>query len=363
MLVNILILNFMYQFWVHLSLAIDQLISRVTLSLILFLIATFYFGQIQIETDIVNFDKQKWLTNSKYRYEVVKSSEFPKIENMTKKEIISLLGQPNFNLNNKLTYCFDFPKENGKMQKCDCSFLTIDLNKNIPPKFRVAIIWTEPLISQNNLKNFSGTLIFKETNYYVKITREQTDTTINYYLLDINSEVAGSNFEITQIYFVKNELQEYDFIRFKFIKQNDSLFIYYNNPVEEKNIFKYIYPLNKRDTVKSCHNYIIRYDSVLYNALSYVKRIDECNENPEFANTYLKDSTISFKDYSFECYVIEQNYNYLRNQTLLRKRIFIDKKALVPIYEEEYTFSKRKARGIPIDKWVLTRQMKLIQIR
>jgi hypothetical protein len=315
------------------------------------------------EIDSTGFDKQKWLTSSNYRYEVVKGPAFPKIENMTKKEIISLLGQPNFDKKNKLTYCFDFIKENRKMEKCECSFLTIDLNKNIPSKYHVAIIWTEPLISQKSLKNFTGTLIFKETNYYQRLTREQTDTTINYYLFDKSSEGASSEIEITQIYFVKNDFQEYDFVKFKFIKQNDSLFIDYYNPLEEKNIFEYIYPLNKRDTVNSCHSYIISYDSTLNNALIYVKKIDECNKNPEFDNTYLKDTTISFKDYTFDCYVIEQNYNSIRNQTLLKKQIFIDKNALVPVYEEEYTFTKRKVRGIPIDKWVLTRQMKLIQVR
>lgn len=104
--------------------------------------STIVFGQKNLQTDNSNFDRQKWLTSSDYRYEIVKSEKFPTLETLTKKQIIKLLGQPNFKSKTELTYCFDIPKE--KNSKCEGSFLTINLSKNIPPKFRVTMIWVEP---------------------------------------------------------------------------------------------------------------------------------------------------------------------------------------------------------------------------
>lgn len=210
---------------------------------------------------------------------------------------------------------------------------------------------------QKTLKDFSGSLLFKETSYFERLSRECTDTTINYFSFDISKKNNSSEIEITNHYYLKNDFQEYKFMKFNFIKQHDSLLINYYNPIERKEVLKYIYPLNKCDTIEAC-GYRISYDSI-----STTKgEVDLCNNDPTFENTYLKDTIIKLKDYLFDCYVIEQNYNYFRNQTRIRKRIFIDKIALIPVYETEHSFAKRKTRGIPTNKWVLTKQMKLITI-
>ena len=210
---------------------------------------------------------------------------------------------------------------------------------------------------QKTLKDFSGSLLFKEINFYERLSREFTDTTINYFSYDVSKETSGYEIEITHYYSLKNDFEEYKYLKFKFIKQHDSLLINYYNPIEHKDVSKYMYPLNKRDTIDAC-GYRISHDSIS----KTINDINLCNNDPIFENIYLKDTIMKFKDYLFDCYVIEQNYNYHRNQMRIRKKVFIDKMALIPMYEIEHTFAKRRNRGIPTDKWILTKQMKLLTV-
>ncbi len=174
--------------------------------------------------------------------------------------------------------------------------------------------------------------------------------------------VESIKIEIQQVYFVKNESREYFFVKFKFIKRHDSLFLSYRDPLQNKDMSEYIYPINKRDTVDNRVGYKMCFDSVLNADHNYRKEFNDCDDSPSFANTYLKDTTITFKEYKFDCYIIEQNYNYFRNQMRLKKRVFIDKISLIPVYEDEKVFAKRKGRRVPMNKWVLTKQMKLITV-
>jgi hypothetical protein len=105
--------------------------------------STLFFGQKNLQVDNSNFDKQKWLSSSDYRYEIVKCNSFPSLEHLSKKQIIRLLGQPNFKNKHELRYCFDISNENK--YECESSFLTINLSKKNPPKYRVTLIWVEPL--------------------------------------------------------------------------------------------------------------------------------------------------------------------------------------------------------------------------
>lgn len=79
--------------------------------------STVALGQKETQPDNSNFDKQKWLTSSDYRYEIVKDKKFPALENLTKKQIIRLLGKPNFKNKKELIYCFDIPKEKNVIVK------------------------------------------------------------------------------------------------------------------------------------------------------------------------------------------------------------------------------------------------------
>jgi hypothetical protein len=108
---------------------------------------TIILGQNNQKPDNSNFDRQKWLTSSDYRYEIIKSEKFPALENLTQKQIIRLLGRPNFKSKKEMTYCFDLSIE--KKNVCESSSLTISLNKKIPPKYRVTIILVEPSIKKD----------------------------------------------------------------------------------------------------------------------------------------------------------------------------------------------------------------------
>ena len=123
-----------------------QFLWSVFFLLSTFINSTVALGQKNTQLDNSSFDRQKWLTSSDYRYEVVKGSAFPNLDTLTKKQIIKILGQPDFKTKKRLTYCFDLPKEN---KKCKCSFLTIELDKKIPAKYRVAIVWFEPSIKKD----------------------------------------------------------------------------------------------------------------------------------------------------------------------------------------------------------------------
>ena len=213
---------------------------------------------------------------------------------------------------------------------------------------------------QKTFNNFEGKLLFKDVHYFEPFTREIIDTTINYYSYIINSNDNRSEIKIGQLFIVKNDLEEYSFVKFTFIRRHDSLFINYRNPYENREIHEYIYPLNKRDTVTNLNGYSICVDSILNFDHTYLKTIDFCNNGPVFNSTYIKDTTIIFKDHSFDCYAIQQNYNSFRNQILLRKNIYIDKSGLFPVYEDEWIFAKRSLNRVPLDSWVRTRQMKLI---
>jgi|688.fasta_scaffold417297_1 hypothetical protein len=120
--------------------------------MIFFLLCTFtnsiaVFGQKNLQLENSNFDKDKWLTSSHYRYEIVKGENFPDLKTLKKKQIIRLLGKPNTKSNSELTYCFDISsKKNGN---CEGSYLTISLSEKIPPKYRVTLVWVEKSIQND----------------------------------------------------------------------------------------------------------------------------------------------------------------------------------------------------------------------
>lgn len=112
--------------------------SKVSiLSLFIIIQSLIVYGKNNLQTDSLKFDKQKWLTSSHYRYKIVRSDIFPDLEKLNRKQIVKLLGQPNFNNKNIISYCLDIPNE--KLTSCKGSFLAIDLNKKVYPKYKVII--------------------------------------------------------------------------------------------------------------------------------------------------------------------------------------------------------------------------------
>ena len=118
-----------------------QILWRIFFVFATFINSTIIHGQNSPKLDYSNFDKQQWLTSSSYRYEIVKSEKFPALENLTRRQIIRLLGPPSFKSKKAVTYCLDIPTE--KDSGCEGSSLTIYLDKKLPPKYRVLIIWVE----------------------------------------------------------------------------------------------------------------------------------------------------------------------------------------------------------------------------
>jgi hypothetical protein len=130
-----------------------QFLWRVILLWFTFINSTVVLGQNNLQIDNSNFDKQKWLTSSDYRYEIMKGKDFPAVEYMTQKQIIRLLGRPDFKTKSELTYCLDLWKEKEKKKNiCKCSLVTIYLDKKLPPQFRVVILWAEPGIKKTESK-------------------------------------------------------------------------------------------------------------------------------------------------------------------------------------------------------------------
>ena len=107
------------------------------------MLAVQLFGQDSISSDTLSFEKDKWVSSSDYRYEIVKGSKFPSVTNLSENEIIEILGQPDFEADKILTYCLDITAYHGEDKKCLGSFVTINLDKNVPAKYRLTIAWAE----------------------------------------------------------------------------------------------------------------------------------------------------------------------------------------------------------------------------
>lgn len=110
----------------------------------------FYFSSLHPSLFCENnsFDKNKWLTNSEYRYKVVRSSEFPSIEKMSNIEIIETLGIPDKINCAVFTYCLDI--NNTELNndilnknKCECSASYLIVDFDMPQKYRVTIVNVE----------------------------------------------------------------------------------------------------------------------------------------------------------------------------------------------------------------------------
>jgi len=211
--------------------------------------------------------------------------------------------------------------------------------------------------AQKDLSNFTGTLSFKESNYYFSISRSLYDTATSFYefttfadldnLITIRESSSLSTQDLSQ-----------EYLSFKLVKIHDSLIIKYLYP-NNKYHSVYQYPINKRDTLEVCRSgYKMILDSNSINI--------DINDCPyyKFQTTYQGDTIIKYKDYVMDCYIIEQycQYHHLTSKHIIR--IYIDKKLLSPVYEKEYSFFQHSliSTEIPRNQWLLTREMKLIDI-
>ncbi|MEQ1732650.1 MAG: hypothetical protein ABL940_03200 [Bacteroidia bacterium] len=217
--------------------------------------------------------------------------------------------------------------------------------------------------AQKTLKDFDGEIIFKTTNYVEPINRLICDTLISYQSFSIVADSIRSQIKITDHYLFRNHFEEYEYLKFNFIKKEDSLLICYYNPILNKKVSSYIYPLNKRDTLYDCGSYKLGIDSSFNKTKGvYDKDIDICNNNETFNITYKKDTLIKFNNYTFDCYEIELNRGFIRSYSKRMRKIFIDKGSLIPVYEIEYLYFKRGRCNTQVNKWLLSKETKIIEI-
>jgi len=210
-----------------------------------------------------------------------------------------------------------------------------------------------------------STVLFKESNYYELITRRRADTTIRYYSVDIDDSIQMYE-EVTLL---NDDALVQKFIPYKFFKRRDSLFIKYYEPIEKKEIIRYQYPLNYRDTLngQSCYKIFIDSTDTKINDTAYaVKRwINECSGEDNYITTFKGDTVINLLNHTFKCYKIEQNGNDF-GLGISKNIILIEKNCLIPIEEVEYvyrTHTMPQIGGPPKRKWILARTFKLIDIK
>ena len=94
------------------------------------------------------FDKQKWLSNSEYRYEISKSNKFPNFKGKSKKYVKEILGEPDEIRDNVYIYCLDIKPAKyydselkRKVCKCKASYVLIDFEIN--DKWKTTFVWVE----------------------------------------------------------------------------------------------------------------------------------------------------------------------------------------------------------------------------
>ncbi|MCD6068524.1 MAG: hypothetical protein K0S33_3350 [Bacteroidetes bacterium] len=215
------------------------------------------------------------------------------------------------------------------------------------------------IFGQKTLKKYEGNLLFKETSYHTIISRELTDTTIKYFNFSIDSLIEieeWSAFREAEVSFV--------YLEFCLVKRSDSLFIRYFNPLSKQKNLVYFLPLNTRDTIRNYRGYTLFVDSTSVKQEKekavYTKHIEWGSELFDFNGVYKTDTLITFRKFTLDCYKAEL---YQQTKHLdIRKILLIDKASLVPVYEEEHRYFRSMRPGLPLNKWILMRRMKLIEI-
>ena len=218
---------------------------------------------------------------------------------------------------------------------------------------------------QNDLSKFSGTIVLKETEYHKFLDRRTTDEYINYYEYNVRNEIKITH-EMADLY---PDMDDKSYNMFHVKKINDSIFLYFYNRLNNQYDSILQYSLNKNDTIYGSQSYFLdfRYDT-LYFPETNTKQIAlerKFKEDYNYNNVYVGDKKIKFKDYKMDCYVISKTYQGHRFGPKVLIKQYIDKNLLIPVYEIEYTKftgNRFKMAGIHTNKWIVTREMKIIII-
>ena len=204
-------------------------------------------------------------------------------------------------------------------------------------------------------------MVFKETNFNCQVTKNTSDTMITFYSYTVEDSIS-----IEQIDYLTEESVK--FLPFHLKQNNDSVILSCFNPLSHKYVFKYLYPVNKRDTLTGTSCYKLRIDSFA-DLKTTRKYLNECYaDGVEYDITYRGDTSIDLDNYRFDCYIISQHYSGgMENDTggvEIIKTVLIDKILLFPVDEKEYRYFRHHLYGrhIPLNTWLLVKHLKLIVV-
>lgn len=140
-----------------------------------------------------------------------------------------------------------------------------------------------------------------------------------------------------------------NFIDFSFFKQNNSVFITYIDPRDNRQDTVEQFKISQ-DTIDSYENY--RLDPT-----------ERCLGT--FSSTaYIGDTTLTINGHVYNCYRFDKFHYWRRSNpgpSHLRQIIYLDKLSLLTLQEDTYVLFKRHF-CIPINEWILTRQLKIEEI-
>ncbi len=163
-----------------------------------------------------------------------------------------------------------------------------------------------------------------------------------------------------------SSIQEEDYLRTKFSKDDQFIKLIYYNPTTNTNDTIDQFPLSKGDTITSCDDYLRYVDSLSnWNASDNSWHFWEAQLAPNFSETTnIGDTTITVLGQRYSCYRFEKfDYNRKSNPGPSHKRriIYMDKASLFPIQEDWiYWYSKHPCK--PAREWVLCQRLQLTAI-
>jgi hypothetical protein len=94
------------------------------------------------------FDKERWVSDSHYRFEVFHSKDFPDLRPLSEKEVFDLLGEPDMiSDDGTLVYCLGIPeprlRDGCNNALCLCSGYFIFIDFVVPEQWKVTYIGAE----------------------------------------------------------------------------------------------------------------------------------------------------------------------------------------------------------------------------
>ena len=168
--------------------------------------------------------------------------------------------------------------------------------------------------SQNDLSNFSGDIILKETKYLQDIDRYVVDDYINYYDYEVKNDICITH--VLDSFYPDLNDHDYDCIHMKLLR--DSIYQYY---LIDKSTQFYdsilMYSLHKQDTIDGnqsyYHNFEYKYVCLHGSDEPELQINHNYRDNAGYNTVYIGDKTLHFKNFKLDCYVFEKTNASMRS--------------------------------------------------